>query len=88
MRTIDRDLRVSVRSVRRYVAAAQIYNLVISAMHAYYVATGGVPILVHNGEDDLCRLTLGPEGKAEGISATRGDKSFSVSSDSLTNPGI
>jgi hypothetical protein len=72
--TVGKDLDVSVRSVRRYVATARVYNLVIAAMHTYYVVTGGVPVLVHNGEGDLCRLTLGPEGKAEGISATRGDK--------------
>ncbi|WP_442913917.1 polymorphic toxin-type HINT domain-containing protein [Kribbella sp. NBC_00382] len=71
---IGKDLTAIVRSVQRYVATARVYNLVVATMHTYYVVVGGVPVLVHNGEDDLCRLTLGPESKAEGISAARGDK--------------
>jgi RHS repeat-associated protein len=71
--------RVQIIEVKRWTTPqATVHNLTVSNLHTYYVEAGATPVLVHNvGEDDLCKLTLGPSLRgqtAEGVSAERGDK--------------
>ncbi|WP_203616433.1 polymorphic toxin-type HINT domain-containing protein [Streptomyces sp. SID13726] len=36
--------------------AAEMYNLTVTDLHTYYVLVGGVPVLVHNDDANLCKL--------------------------------
>ncbi|MFI0242038.1 polymorphic toxin-type HINT domain-containing protein [Streptomyces sp. NPDC016845] len=76
LRTPD-GTTVRIISNRAYTKHARTYNLTVEDLHTYYVLAGEAPVLVHNAdEDDLCKLTLGPNLRgqtAEGITAERGD---------------
>jgi hypothetical protein len=50
------DRHVVVVGVAARPGAAEMYNLTVTELHTYYVLAGGVPVLVHNDDANLCRL--------------------------------
>ena len=47
--------------------AAEMYNLTVTELHTYYVLAGGVPVLVHNDDANLCRLLGISQQRLNGI---------------------
>jgi uncharacterized protein (TIGR03437 family) len=64
---------VQVTAVVQRTAVQRVHNLSVDDLHTYYVLVGDQPVLVHNiGEDDICRLTLGPGPYARsGVATTK-----------------